>query len=204
MAKLLKGLTKKERRRLEGEIKNSLNVVLSFVEVGVNEISSKSQLNKKEQTQLNKIKRWLKESWNYVHLPSFSQTHRNRAEQKIQAIQNILAYHWSQHKEEIDGVGIYATMWILISMLVDDAPRIAWDKVPREWQYLQTTISTWTAYLLGVTKTPNKAEEVGGAIALSAWDILLLPIKKKVEEGAHYAKRISNPKGSFPVFRYFS
>ena len=179
MARILKKLSKKKRKKTEGETKNTLNVVLSFVEVGLKEIDEGSRLNKKEQQQIKKIRRWLKESWGYIHLPSFSQTHRKRADQKIQAIQSILTHYWSQSKDDLDGVGIYATMWILISMLVDDAPRIVWAKVPREWQYLQTTIATWTSHLLKLTKTPDKAEEVGGAIALSAWDVLLLPIKKK-------------------------
>ena len=181
--RILKKQSKKQRKKREGEIKNTLNVVLSFVEVGLKEIDEGSRLNKKEQQQIKKIRRWLKESWGYIHLPSFSQTHRKRADQKIQAIQSILTHYWSQSKDDLDGVGIYATMWILISILVDDAPRIVWAKVPREWQYLQTTIATWTSHLLKLTKTPDKAEEVGGAIALSAWDVLLLPLKKKISMG---------------------
>jgi len=162
---------KKEERKKRARSLIILNVVLSFIQVGLNELGKNSQPTKKEKQQMEKINRWLQESWNTVKLPAFTSTHKREAGKLIASIEEVLTKEWKKANLN-DSFGVYISLWLMISMLLDDAIILLLGSPTKEWKYLQTTVATWTIMLMRQCKEREHAEEVGGKIQLQAWDKL--------------------------------
>lgn len=168
MARILKKQTKKALRKERAKSYIALNVALALVEGGL--LSVKIQCGYKAKKQVEKIQRWVKECWQDVNFHTFTPKHMQACDAKFKAVENLLIRWWGQYKLEPEEM--YATLWLVISMILDDTIQLVLKHPSPKWRYLQTTVATWTLMLLDYANSP-RAEDIGGKMQLEAWNWLL-------------------------------
>ena len=166
MARVLKKQTRKAQRLARAKHKMVLASTLAIIQGSAGTISVQMVLGTKELNQLDLIMKWSDKCFKNIEIGKKAVL--NACDRFVRVEKLLIEKRVPSRLVPIDQ---HIAVWVMISMLTDDCRIKAGGQ--REWNFLAGCVDTWTRLLMEKADNLGRAEEVGGELALEAWEIIL-------------------------------
>jgi len=169
VAKVKRKATKAHKRRAQANTKVVLAAIPAIAQGMLTETEKYLSFDRQtERDQIKRIWRWSNKCLDGITLGVKS------VEASCSIIRQVDAeLQKTVRHGEPKTIGHYAIVWLMIGYLADEARRLAPERDRRAWNYLASTVNTWTAMLLAASPDDGTDYEgEAGELADRAWNVV--------------------------------
>lgn len=169
VAKIKRKATRAHKRRAQANTKIVLATIPAIAQGMLTETERNLSFDRQaELDQIERIWRWSNKALDSITLGVKS----------VEASCSIIRQVDAELKQTVKRgvpktIGHYAVAWLMIGYLADEARRLAPDRDRRSWNYLASTVNTWTGMLLDhAPDDGTDYEGEAGELADRAWGVV--------------------------------
>lgn len=168
-SKIKRKATRTHRRRLQANTKVVLATIPAIAQGMMIETQQHITVDRaKEREQIQRVWRWSNKCLDTITIGKRS------VDSAGDLIKQVDAELQKTVKRGVPKtVGHYAIAWLMIGYLADEARRLAPERDRRAWNYLASTVNTWTQMLLAAAPDDGTDYEgEAGELADRAWQVV--------------------------------